>query len=277
LAVNWSTMCRECSIETAKATVGRPRPSFIQCCDDVADDLRAVDHPGELLLVVLTVGDGDAGQIRSAGGEDPRLDEEVARHQLGRRRARDHGVEEFAEASTVGPNRRGGHADDGAGVAIEDFPPDRGYGEVALVDKDQIRRRQRIPALEGVDRGDVDVEPRLAAGMVPHDDAVIDAQTVEAAGGVLHQFATVDEEQDSGSAGDGPVNHPGGDGSLAAAGGGDQQDALPSGEDLRPDLGYGVGLVVVQLGERGEGGGDQRAPPAAAAASARSARSIRRS
>jgi hypothetical protein len=162
-------------------------------------------------------------------------------------------LEQLAEAAVVeAPGRRGEADHRGVRVAVEDLAVGRRARVVRLVDDDQRGAREAVEApRQRLHRGDLDARPRRRAVVVAHQDAVVDADAVEAGGALQDELAPVGEEEDVALALDRAVDDRAGDGGLAGAGGRDEQRALRLGgraqaRDREAELVAGFDLVVAE-------------------------------
>jgi hypothetical protein len=81
--------------------------------------------------------------------------------------------------------------------------------------------------------------------MLRHDDAVIDAELVEAGGGLVNEFLAVGQKPHAPAALDGSADDFGGDAGFPRTGRGDDQHAVMNAQGVT-GLGDGLGLVGAQ-------------------------------
>ena len=90
--------------------------------------------------------------------------------------------------------------------------------------------------MKRVNRSHVYGQPRLAARVVTHDDAVIDAETVESLRHVMHEGAPVDQEDDGFAAFNGGMDDEGGQKPFARSGWRNEKHGAKNSERLADSL-----------------------------------------
>src|SRR5690349_6030249 len=91
----------------------------------------------------------------------------------------------------VEPERRRGEADDrDTGAPFDNLLKRSGRRVVGLIDDDQLRRLQLVPAAKGVDAGDLD-ESRRVVRPTGSDEARFKTEPTEFVCGLVDQFPAV--------------------------------------------------------------------------------------